>query len=95
MKTAYEKNIFKTTPYAPRTLQVPARSPASPDVPEPGQLLTQLVYTPRELEPLLRLSKNTINALLQTGQLCAVRCGRKWLIPRDAVLQFLSQGERL
>lgn len=55
-------------------------------------VLTQLVYTSRDLEQLLRLSKNTINALLNSGQLRAIRCGRKWLIPRDAILEFLAQG---
>ena len=53
-------------------------------------LLTQLVYTPQDLEALLQLSKNTINALLNSGHLRAVRAGRKWLIPRDAVLEFLT-----
>ncbi|ASN82229.1 helix-turn-helix domain-containing protein [Deinococcus ficus] len=55
-------------------------------------LLTQLVYTPQDLEPLLQLSKNTINALLNSGNLRAIRAGRKWLVPRDAVLEFLNHG---
>lgn len=54
--------------------------------------LTQekLVYNPKELEPLLQLSKNTINALLRSGRLRSVRVGRRYLIPREAVQQFLS-----
>ena len=50
------------------------------------------IYTPKDLELILRLSKNTVNALLNSGQLRAVRCGRKWLIPHAAVLEFLAQG---
>lgn len=50
------------------------------------------VYTPKDLELILHLSKNTVNALLNSGQLRAVRCGRKWLIPHAAVLEFLAQG---
>ena len=50
----------------------------------------KLVYNPKELEPLLQLSKNTINALLRSGRLRSVRVGRRYLIPRDAVHQFLA-----
>lgn len=54
--------------------------------------LTQekLVYNPKELEPLLQLSKNTINALLRSGRLRSIRVGRRYLIPREAVQQFLA-----
>lgn len=54
--------------------------------------LTQekLVYSPKELEPLLQLSKNTINALLRSGRLRSIRVGRRYLIPREAVQQFLA-----
>lgn len=55
---------------------------------EPAQ--EKLVYNPKELEPLLQLSKNTINALLRSGRLRSVRVGRRYLIPRDAVQQFLA-----
>lgn len=57
---------------------------------EPTQ--DKLVYSPKELEPLLQLSKNTINALLRCGRLRSVRVGRRYLIPREAVQHFL-QGE--
>lgn len=49
----------------------------------------KLVYSPKELEPLLLLSKNTINALLRSGRLRSVRVGRRYLIPRESVQQFL------
>ncbi|PTA67375.1 helix-turn-helix domain-containing protein [Deinococcus arcticus] len=50
----------------------------------------KLVYSPKELEPMLQLSKNTINALLRSGRLRSVRVGRRYLIPLDAVQQFLA-----
>ena len=49
----------------------------------------KLVYSPKELEPLLQLSKNTINALLRSGRLRSVRVGRRYLIPCESVQQFL------
>lgn len=49
-----------------------------------------LVYRPRDIERLLCLSKNSVNALLRSGQLRSVRYGRKWLIPRSALEEFLS-----
>lgn len=49
-----------------------------------------LVYMPKDIERLLCLSKNSVNALLRSGQLRAVRYGRKWLIPRSAVEEFLN-----
>lgn len=51
---------------------------------------TQLVYSPKDLEPLLKLSKNTVNALLRSGRLRSVRVGRRYLIPKEALLAFLS-----
>lgn len=80
MKT--EENSFIETPY------VPTPSTTAPS--DTAGRLKPMVYTPQDLEILLQLSKNTINALLNTGQLRAVRCGRKWLIPHDAVVVFLN-----
>lgn len=74
--------------YAAQVKQIP-QPPAPLNM---SALLTQLVYTPQDLEPLLQLSKNTINALLNSGHLRAIRAGRKWLVPRDAVLEFLNPG---
>ncbi|EYB68562.1 hypothetical protein DEIPH_ctg021orf0081 [Deinococcus phoenicis] len=52
--------------------------------------LDRLVYTPEELLPILRMGKNTLNALLRSGTLRSIRSGRRYLIPRDAVLDFLA-----
>lgn len=49
-----------------------------------------MVYSPKELEPLLKLSKNTINGLLRSKRLRSVRVGRRYLIPRASLLAFLD-----
>ena len=59
-----------------------------------GLTQEKLVYTPKELEPLLQLSKNTINALLRSGRLRSVRVGRRYLIPREALQQFLAGSSK-
>lgn len=51
-----------------------------------------LVYTVRDVMPLLRLSRNSVHKLLQSGELRSVRFGRKWLIPAEALHAFLSEG---
>jgi excisionase family DNA binding protein len=55
-----------------------------------------LVYTPKEFFRLIGVSKNTGYELLRSG---AVRCikvglGRKILIPRQSVADWLAGGER-
>ena len=52
----------------------------------------KLVLTPKEVEPLLGLSKNSVNALLRSGRLRAVRYGRRWLIPHAAINEFLNSS---
>ena len=49
------------------------------------------VYTPKELQPILRLSKTGVAALLHSGELRAIRVGRKWLIPAAALNEFLAK----
>ncbi|GGR71392.1 hypothetical protein GCM10008959_36290 [Deinococcus seoulensis] len=59
-----------------------------------GLTQEKLVYTPKELEPLLQLSKNTINALLRSGRLRSIRVGRRYLIPREALQQLLAGSSK-
>ncbi len=49
-----------------------------------------LVYTPKDIGRLLGLSKNSVTALLRSKQLRSIRYGRKWLIPRSALDEFLQ-----
>lgn len=62
---------------APYKLSVPISSPP-------------LVYTVNHVMPLLKLSRNSVHKLLSTGALASVRCGRKYLIPVDAVQRYLT-----
>jgi excisionase family DNA binding protein len=55
--------------------------------------LNQLVYEAKEIEPILRLGKNAVNALLRSGQLRSVRYGKKYLIPASAITDFLNGGK--
>ena len=62
----------------------------SPASPTPSQTV-QTVYVPSELQAILRLSKTGVAALLHSGELRAIRVGRKWLIPASALNEFLAQ----
>lgn len=63
-------------------MQGPA-SPVSSAVP--------LVYTVQEVMAVLRLSRNSVHTLLKTGELPSLRFGRKWLVPRSAVRDYLRR----
>jgi excisionase family DNA binding protein len=49
------------------------------------------VHTPEEVQAILRVSKTGISALLHSGELRAIRVGRKWLIPASAIHDFLNR----
>lgn len=93
MKSIPKQNVFTPALFALTPSATQADSQAVVAL-EPAVLLTQLVYTPRDVEVLLHLSKNTVNSLLNRGTLRGRRVGRKWLIPRAAIQEFLSQEEQ-
>lgn len=47
------------------------------------------VYTPEEAAALLRVHRNTVYRLLQSGTLPATKTGRGWRIPGSALDDFL------
>lgn len=49
-----------------------------------------MIYKPEELMPLLRLSRNTIYELLRSGQIRSVKIGKRYLIPKNAIIEFLN-----
>lgn len=54
-----------------------------------------LVLTPRDVQAVLPLGRNAVYELLSSGRLRSVRVGQKFLIPLDALREFLgSDGER-
>lgn len=48
-----------------------------------------LVYKPNDLMTLLGIGRNTAYELLRSGQIRAIKVGRSYLIPKDAVTAYL------
>ncbi len=44
-----------------------------------------------ELMPILGIGRNTAYELVRSGQIRSVRIGRQFRVPKDAVLDFLTQ----
>jgi len=55
--------------------------------------LDKTVYITEEVQGILQLGKGAVGALLRSGRLRGIRYGRKWLIPREAILEFLGASE--
>lgn len=49
------------------------------------------VVTVKQLCEMLRIGRNTAYALLQSGEIKSVRIGRKYLIPKRCVIQYVQQ----
>jgi excisionase family DNA binding protein len=49
------------------------------------------VLTVTELQEILGIGRNKAYSLLQSGAIPSVRIGKKWRIPKDAVLHYLGQ----
>jgi len=49
-----------------------------------------LVLTPIETAKLLRISRGTVYEQLRSGAIPSVRCGRRILVPRVALLKMLE-----
>lgn len=47
-------------------------------------------YKPDELPPMLGLSRSAVYNLLRAGTLRSVRVGRRYVIPVEAVTEFLA-----
>lgn len=46
----------------------------------------------KDLVPLLSVSHNTAYALVRSGQIRSIRVGRCYIIPRDAVADYLLKS---
>jgi excisionase family DNA binding protein len=74
---------------------VPAQHPAAmpvgrPSVPAPRQAVTFL--TVAEVATKMRVSKMTVYRLVHNGELPAVRVGRSFRVPENAVQTYLRQS---
>lgn len=49
------------------------------------------VLTVMQLQEILGIGRNTAYALLNTKAIPSIRIGKKWRIPKDAVLHYLGQ----
>lgn len=49
-----------------------------------------LIYKPAELMGLLGLGRNTVYALLRSGQLRSVKVGSRYLVTQEALHEFLN-----
>lgn len=49
-----------------------------------------LAYTPAECQDALKLGRDKVYALLRSGELASRRVGRRYLIPAEAVADFLK-----
>jgi len=50
------------------------------------------VYTLKEIEELLQVTRRTLYNWLKAGKLKAFRAGREWRVTREALEQFLKTG---
>lgn len=48
------------------------------------------IMTVKECQQLLKVGKNTILDLIHSGELDAFRIGRRWKIPKEAVIEYLK-----
>lgn len=53
------------------------------------------ILSPGEAAEALRIGENALYELLNNGKLKAYKNGRNWLIPRDAVRQYVLEQARM
>ena len=53
------------------------------------------ILSPGEAAEALRIGENALYELLNSGKLKAYKNGRNWLIPRDAVRQYILEQARM
>ena len=54
----------------------------------------EAVLTVADLQEILGIGRNMAYQLLNTGTIPAIRIGKKWRIPKDAVLHYLGQWKK-
>lgn len=54
-----------------------------------------LVLNIKDLMSMLAIGRNTAYELVRSGQIPSIRIGRTYRIPRDTLLKYLAQAEKL
>jgi excisionase family DNA binding protein len=49
------------------------------------------VLTVTELQEILGIGRNKVYSLLQSGAIPSIRIGKKWRVPKAAILHYLGQ----
>ena len=49
------------------------------------------VLTVTELQEILGVGRNKVYSLLQSGAIPSIRIGKKWRVPKVAILHYLGQ----
>lgn len=52
------------------------------------------VLTVRELQEILNIGRNSAYALMQSGAIPSFQIGKKWRVPKDAILHYLGQWKK-
>lgn len=48
------------------------------------------IVTPEDIQKMLRLGRNSVYNLLKQGKIKSLRVGKKYLIPKTSVMNFLQ-----
>jgi len=53
------------------------------------------VISPEEIKEILRISTSGVYHLLQAGTIKSIRVGKRYIIPKQSIIDFLSWTKRL
>ena len=56
--------------------------------------VSPLVFSVKDLQQLLSISLNVAYELVRSGQIRSIRIGRTYRIPREAVEEYLRNGQK-
>ena len=54
--------------------------------------MNEQIFTPTEVNKILRLGMNKVYDLLNEGKIKSIREGRKYLIPSSAIDEYIKKG---
>lgn len=54
---------------------------------------TKLIYSLDEVQSILQVTRRTLYTYIKSGKLKAVKIGKYWRVPSDALQQLISTGD--